>query len=59
MKRLLEAEPVCPICSNEVLPIQVKISDDAQAEFKELMSQLKDSTDPQDDEKEDGDAKSP
>lgn len=37
MKRLLEQEPVCPMCSQEVMPIQVKIVDDAEAEFKELM----------------------
>jgi len=29
MKRVLEGEPICPICSTEVMPIQVKVSDDA------------------------------
>ena len=48
MKRLLEHEPVCPMCSQEVMPIQVKIVDDAEAEFKELMQLMKDSTEPQD-----------
>lgn len=46
MKRLLEQEPVCPMCSQEVMPIQVKIVDDAEAEFKELMQLMKDSTEP-------------
>ena len=56
MKRVLEAEPICPMCSAEVMPIQVKVSDDAQAEFKELMTLMKDSTDVPDDETADTEA---
>eukprot|EP00806_Schmidingerella_arcuata_P004714 Macronucleus_5278.p1 GENE.Macronucleus_5278~~Macronucleus_5278.p1 ORF type:complete len:175 (+),score=54.47 Macronucleus_5278:1-525(+) len=47
MKRMLEAEPVCPMCAAEVMPMQVKISEDAEAEFKELMQLMKDSTEPE------------
>ena len=56
MKRVLEAEPICPMCSTEVMPIQVKVSDDAQAEYKELLSLMKDSTDVPDDETADTEA---
>ena len=50
MKRVLEGEPVCPMCAAEVMPIQVKISDNAEGEFKDLMNLMKDSTDPEGDE---------
>lgn len=56
LKRVLEAEPVCPMCAAEVMPIQVKVSDDAQGEFKDLMNLMKDSTDVPDDETADTDA---
>jgi len=56
MKRVLEGEPICPICSTEVMPIQVKISEDAETEFKELMTLMKDSTDVVEDENADSEA---
>ena len=56
LKRVLEAEPVCPMCATEVMPIQVKVSDDARAEFKELMALMKDSADAPDEETADTEA---
>lgn len=50
MKRVLEAEPICPMCAQEVMPIQLKISEEAANEFKELMTLMKDSTDPTEEE---------
>jgi len=40
-KKVLEAEPVCPMCEQQVPPMSVKISDDSQAEFKALVSLMK------------------
>ena len=59
MKRLIESEPVCPMCSAEVLPMQLKISEDAQQEFKELMGLMKDSTEPEPDADADAEATNP
>jgi len=59
MKRILETEPACPMCSAEIMPIQVKISENAEQEFKELMALMKDSTEPEPDENADGDNASP
>lgn len=47
MKRLIESEPVCPMCSAEVQPMQLKIVENAETEFKELMTLMKDSTEPE------------
>lgn len=44
MKRLLENEPICPTTGIEVNPIELKLADDPQKEFKELMDLMKDST---------------
>ncbi len=55
MKAVLEAEPICPMCAAEVMPISVKIVENAETEFKELMALMKDSIDVV----EDGDANSP
>jgi hypothetical protein len=49
MKRILEAEPVCPICDKQVAPMSVTISNNAEGEFKSLVELMKDSG-PQDDE---------
>ena len=55
MKAVLEAESICPMCAAEVMPISVKIVENAETEFKELMALMKDSIDVV----EDGDANSP
>ena len=34
MKRVLEAEPVSPMCGSEVMPMQLKISEDAEGELR-------------------------
>jgi hypothetical protein len=50
MKRILEADPVCPICDKPVAPMSVTISSNAEVEFKALVELMKDSG-PQADEK--------
>jgi len=45
LKRVLEAEPVCPMCAGNVPPMSVKISDDPAADFKALINLMKDPTD--------------
>ena len=44
LKRVLEAEPICPMCEQNVPPMSVRIADDAQAEFKALVALMKDPT---------------
>lgn len=44
-KKVLEADPVCPMCEAQVPPMTVKIADDAAAEFKALVALMKDPTD--------------
>ena len=44
MKRVLEAEPICPMCDQNVPPMTVRIADDAPAEFKALVALMKDPT---------------
>lgn len=44
MKKVLEAEPLCPMCNGNVPPMSVKISDDPQADFKALINLMKDPT---------------
>mmetsp|Transcript_17464 Transcript_17464/g.29389 ORF Transcript_17464/g.29389 Transcript_17464/m.29389 type:complete len:86 (+) Transcript_17464:472-729(+) len=51
MKRVLEADPSCPMCEQNVPPMTVKISDDSQSDFKSLVNLMKDPTD----NKQDGD----
>ena len=43
MKRVLEAEPECPMCNQGVQPMELRLSDDANAEFRTLMELMKDS----------------
>jgi WD repeat-containing protein 19 len=43
MKRVLEADPVCPICDKQVMPMSVTISSNAEQEFKSLVELMKDS----------------
>jgi hypothetical protein len=44
MKRMLEFEPECPMCSKPVQPMQIRISDDQEGELKALAELMKDST---------------
>ena len=44
-KRVLEAEPVCPMCEAQVPPMTVKIAEDPAGEFKALVALMKDPTD--------------
>lgn len=50
MKRILEADPTCPMCEQNVAPMSLKISDDPQTEFKALVALMKDPTDNQQEE---------
>lgn len=47
-KRVLEADPVCPMCEAQVPPMSVKISDDAAGEFKALAALMKEPQDNKD-----------
>jgi WD repeat-containing protein 19 len=49
-KRMLESEPICASSGLDVNPMQLKISDDPQKEFKDLTDLLKDSTNAKEDE---------
>jgi len=49
MKRVLESEPVCPICDKPVAPMSVVISPNPEGEFKALCELLKDSGPSKDD----------
>ena len=42
-KRLLEADPTCPMCEANVQAIQVSLASDPEAEFKALTSLMKES----------------
>lgn len=53
MKRILEAEPVCPICDKNVPPMSVTISAHPEADFKALVELMKDSGPSKDDQNED------
>lgn len=44
MKRMLEFEPECPLCSKPVQPMAIRIADDQEAELKALSELMKDST---------------
>ena len=43
MKRVLEAEPLCPICDKQVSPMAVVISSNPEGELKALCELPKDS----------------
>ena len=43
-KRLLEADPTCPMCEQQIEPMSVKISDDSLGEFKSLVAMMKESS---------------
>lgn len=43
------------MCDNQVPPMSVKISEDPQSEFKNLISLMKDPTDTKKEEEQDGD----
>jgi hypothetical protein len=45
LKKVLESDPVCPMCEANVPPMTVKIAEDASAEFKALINLMKDPTD--------------
>ena len=55
-KRVLESEPLCPMCEESVMPMAVKLSDTAEADFKALANLMKDPTEKKEevDEGEDG-----
>jgi len=55
MKRVLESEPVCPICEKPTAPMSVTISDKAEIEFKALVELMKDSGPQADDKEKNGD----
>jgi hypothetical protein len=44
MKRMLEFEPECPLCSKPVQPMQIRIAEDQEGELKALAELMKDST---------------
>ena len=43
-KKVLENDPVCPMCDQHVPPMSVKISEDSQGDFKALVALMKDPT---------------
>ena len=54
MKRILENDPMCPMCDKNVPAMSVTISSNAEAEFKALVELMKDSTN-QEEETQEGD----
>lgn len=54
-KRVLENEPVCPMCEEAVQPTQVRIADNPQEEFKTLAALMKDQSDKKDEDAEGND----
>lgn len=53
-KKVIESEQLCPMCETHVPPMQIKISEDPQLEFKTLINLMKDPTDSKKDEEGDG-----
>jgi WD repeat-containing protein 19 len=53
-KRVLEASPECPMCEAHVPPMSIKISDDPQADFKALVTLMKDPTETKEEGEENG-----
>lgn len=47
-KRLLEAEPICPMCEQNVPAMSITLASDPEAEFKALTALMKDSGDTED-----------
>lgn len=43
LKRVLENEPVCPMCEQNVPPMSITLSSDPEADFKALTALMKDS----------------
>jgi hypothetical protein len=43
LKKFLEFEQQCPMCEANVSPMDIMIADDPAAEFKTIMSLMKDS----------------
>lgn len=54
MKRVLEADPSCPMCDKTLEPMEIVIASDPEAEFKALIELMRDSG-PSKDEEEEGD----
>ena len=54
LKRVLEASPECPMCEAQVPPMTIKISDDPQADFKALVTLMKDPTETKEEGEENG-----
>ena len=52
LKRVLESEQICPMCEAQVHPMQVKISDDPAADFKNLVTLMKDTNEEEEQENE-------
>ena len=42
-KRILESEPVCPMCEQNVPPMSITLASDPEAEFKALTALMKES----------------
>ncbi len=42
LKKVVENEPVCPMCEQPVAPMAIKIAEDPAAEFKSLVNLMKD-----------------
>lgn len=54
LKKVLEAEPVCPMCEQSVPPMTITLASDPEVEFKALTALMKDSG-PQDGNEDEGD----
>jgi len=55
-KKVLEADPICPMCGTNVPPMSVKLSDDSTKDFKALVALMKDqNTEDENDEEMDSD----
>ena len=53
MKRILEADQQCPMCTANVPPMSLRMSDNPEADFKALADLMKDSGPQTDEDKED------
>ena len=43
-KKILESEPICPMCEQNVPPMSIALASDPEAEFKALTALMKDSS---------------
>ena len=50
LKKIIENSPECPMCETTVNPMDIKIANDPQAEFKALQTLMKDPTTEENDE---------